>query len=97
MVKHPELKTTITQFNDQFTVSEQLFKRFKEFCREKNLKFEDREFVKDADFIKLRLKAEIAQRIWDKNAYYYVILNEERQFQIALKSFDEAKRLAALE
>jgi carboxyl-terminal processing protease len=97
VIKHPEIKSSVTQFKDQFQVSDQLFRSFKGFCREKKLDFDDREFDKDVDYIKIRLKAEIAQRMWDKNAYYYIILSEDHQFQMALKSFNEAKRIATLE
>jgi carboxyl-terminal processing protease len=97
VLKHPELKTSVTQFENQFRVSDQLFRSFKSFCREKNFTFEDGEFDKDEDYIKLRLKAEIARRMWDKNAYYHVVLSEDHQFQMVIKSFNEAKRLATLE
>ena len=95
--RHPEVKTSLRQFQDNFHVNAALFADFKKFCRDKKIDFSDADFDKDAEFIEVRLKAEMAQKLWDRNAYYFVILNNDIQFRKALKLFDEAKRIAALE
>lgn len=94
--RHPALKISLVQFKNEFRVSGTIFKEFKEFCHDKKVDFKDEDFNKDAKFIKTRLKAEIAQRLWDRNAYYFIILNSDMQFEKALRSFDEAKRIASL-
>jgi hypothetical protein len=96
VVRHPALKTSLHQFKNEFRVSDQIFTDFRKFCRSKKIDFKDADFNKDAEFIKTRLKAEMAQQLWDRNAYYFIILNSDNQYVKALKSFDEAKRIASL-
>lgn len=48
---------------------------------------------KDWLAIKNRILAEIANSLWDKNAYYNVLLLEDLQFKMALKNMDKAEGL----
>ncbi len=93
---HPELKTSLEQFQSAFEISPEVLKDFRKYCRDKGVKFHNEDFEKDIDFIKLRLKAEIARHFWENDGYYYVILHKDHQFLKAMSLFDEAKKLAML-
>ncbi|RMF55369.1 MAG: S41 family peptidase [Calditrichaeota bacterium] len=94
--KHPELKTSLQQFQNQFHISDQILEEFKQYCIRHEIEVSDKEFEKDTEFIKLRLKAEIARHFWENDGYYYVVLHSDNQFLKALELFDEARKLAML-
>lgn len=95
--KHPEWKTSLVKFRDRVQITPQQLEEFKKLCREKKVEFADREFDQDAEYLKLRLKAEIARRFWDANGYYYITLGSDPQYQKALRLFGEARRIASLQ
>ncbi len=95
--RHPELHTNLRHFKTHYEVSPATLMRFKALLREKEIAFSEEEFNEDADFLKIRLKAEIARRYWDNNGYYFVLLDSDSQFQTAIKELDRARQLAALE
>ena len=94
--RHPELNTSLREFQRTFEVSSRVLEEFKQYCIEKGIEVNDADFEKDIDYIKLRLKAEIARHFWDNNGYYYVTLNQDHQFLKAMELFDEARKLAML-
>ncbi len=93
---HPELKTSIRKFQRHFEISDALFDKFKKYCEDKEIKINGDEFEKDHDFISKQIKAEMARQFWEKEGYYYVVLHYDNQFQAAVKSFDQAKKIAML-
>ncbi len=95
--KHPELKTSLHQFRNEFHIGSNELRSFKRLVTQKDIEFEDEDFVKDIDFIITRLKGEIARKFWDNDGYYYILLTHDLQFQKALSLFEEAKRMAVLD
>ncbi len=93
---HSEHFNSIREFNEKFNLDELIVEQFKNFCLDKDLEMDIKGFETDLQFIKLRLKAEIARQFWNGDAYYYTLLNGDNQFLKALKLFDEAKKLASL-
>ncbi len=94
--EHPELKTTLRGYEKDFKVSDKMLEQFKKYCTDHEIKMDDEAFARDNDFIAARLKAEIARHFWEKDGFYYVLLNNDNQFRKALKSFGEASRIAML-
>ncbi len=95
-VKHPELNTNLIEFNNKFQVDDSILNNFKDYCVEKGIKIKEEDFKKDREFLAMMIKAEIARHFWEKDGYYYVVLHHDNQFLTALRSFDEAQKLALL-
>ncbi len=94
--RHPEIKTTLKSFEQNFEVKPAMVNEFKQFCKDYEIEFSDEEFQKDREYIAARLKSELARHFWEKDGFYYSWLHHDNQFLEALKSFDEAKRIALL-
>ena len=68
-------------------------KAFIKWLEEKELEVTEEELTEDWEFLRNRLKAEIAGAIWGKNNLYKLILNSDLQVLEALKHFTEAREL----
>ncbi|UCF62989.1 MAG: S41 family peptidase [bacterium] len=93
---HPKLKTDLRTYNKNFQINDAIIEEFKAFCVESDVEFDENVFEKDLEFISARLKAEIARHFWEKNGFYYIWLHADNQFLEALRSFDEANKIAML-
>ncbi len=94
--KHPEIKTTLKKFNDEFVVTDEILNEFKFLCKSKGIKIDEEAFNRDLKFISTRIKAEIARHFWEREGFYYILLQNDNQFHAALNSFDEAVRITML-
>ena len=94
---HGELSDDMRGFRDTFAVDGALFNRFRDVCAEKEIDVDGEAFARDGDYLRLRLKAEIARRFWNSDGYYLVMLSADGQFQTAMGSFSEARKLAAVQ
>ena len=94
--KHPELKKSIYDFKNNFEVNENIISEFRQFVISKDIMIKEKEFEEDLDYIKLLIKSEIAQFLWDREHYYQVRILGDEQVQEALKHFQKAARIAGL-
>lgn len=94
--EHPELKTTRKKFLKEFQVSEKMLAEFKNFCQKNEIEIDEQDFNRDQQYISARLKSELARALWDRDAFYYVLLYSDNQFLKALQSFGEASRIAMM-
>lgn len=94
--RHPELKTDFTNFKDKFEIDEKILAEFRRFITGKDILFKDKEYQDDLDYIKLMLKSEIAQFLWDRERYYQVRIAGDEQVQEALKHIDQAAKIAGI-
>ena len=58
---------------------------FTKFAEKNDVRLIYTDFAKDKKFIMQRLKAYIARELWGNNGWYSVILDEDSQFQTAIK------------
>ncbi|MCB0297392.1 MAG: S41 family peptidase, partial [Calditrichaeota bacterium] len=94
---HPQVNTSLVNFRNRFTVGSAMLAEFQALAREKGVDLDAALFQKDTAFIKNRIKSEIARIFWENDGYYFVALENDSQFQQALKSFKEAREMAALQ
>jgi carboxyl-terminal processing protease len=90
------LKTDFLYFKDKFEIDEKLLAEFRRFITSKDILFKDKEFQDDQDYIKLMVKSEIAQFLWDREHYYQIRIAGDEQVQEALKHVDQAAKIAGL-
>ena len=93
---HPELKTSLGEYNRKFIISKNILTEFKEFCVEQGVEVDNEAFEKDQDYLAARIKSEIGRQFWEKQGFYYVWLHHDNQFLEAIHSFEEAKKIALL-
>ncbi|MBI5215202.1 MAG: S41 family peptidase [Ignavibacteriae bacterium] len=81
-------------FAKSFEVSEDMFKKFKEFVGKKDVKIDDEQFAKDEFFNKVRLKSYIARSFWSDEGWYTITQNIDTQLKKAVTLFPEAEKIA---
>lgn len=86
----------LNKFDNNFSFTNDELTVFINFADSKKIKYSEKDFKKDKEYIATRLKAEIARTIWKNKGWYEVMLKEDNQFQKAVTLFDEAKELAKL-
>ena len=94
--KYPDFET----FNKKFKVSDAMLDDFKNLASEKEVKWDDEQFDHSEVWIMLRIKAMIAQDLWNIDKFYRVVMAEDKMIEKAvevLKSKDEYGRILGLE
>lgn len=94
--EHPELKTSLTRFQNEFRVTPEILKAYQKFCVAHKIEVDEKAFQKDVQYISTRIKAEIARHFWERNGYYYVLLHNDNQFIEALKHFPDARKISRI-
>ncbi|MCF7886755.1 MAG: S41 family peptidase [Candidatus Marinimicrobia bacterium] len=92
--KNQKLKEDKEQFIDSFQLSEKAYQDFK-IAIQKELQdsIDLVEIDHDKQFIKNRIKAEIARNFWQYDEYYKVIRRYDNHIQFALDKISEARQL----
>jgi carboxyl-terminal processing protease len=86
----------LKKFNNEFIFSDAEMKNFVAFASSKEVTFNEEEFNTDKDYIKTRLKAQLARNYWKNDGWYTVMITTDNQVETALGLFDEAKEIANL-
>lgn len=86
----------VIAYKKSFTVGDEMLSEFKSFISKRNVVVDEKEFQKDSSFLKTRLKAEIARRLWNADGYATVMLDTDLQFLKAVGVFPEAEKIARL-
>jgi carboxyl-terminal processing protease len=89
---YPDFKA----FNAKFTIDEPMLAEFISYIKSKGVGYKEKEFEKDKEFIKARLKAYIARNFWGNDGWYPIVLSVDNQLQKALSLFPEAEKIANL-
>ena len=77
---------TLKEFNSGFDLLDRK-NEFVRFASENNVRFNKADFKFDKDYIFQRLKAYIARELWGNEGWYAVMLENDKQFQTAVKLF----------
>jgi carboxyl-terminal processing protease len=84
------------KFRDSFVISDDILVGFQAYLQNHETKIDEKEFEKDATFIKTRLKATFARNFWGNEGWYPLMLQVDAQFQKALSLFPEAEKIATV-
>jgi len=84
------------KFRDSFVISDDILVGFRAYLQNHETKIDEKEFEKDATFIKTRLKATFARNFWGNEGWYPLMLQVDAQFQKALSLFPEAEKIATV-
>ncbi len=93
---HPELKSNFSFYKENFQIDDKILSEFRQFVQLKNVVIDEKEFQEDSDYIRLMIKSEMAQLLWDREHYYQIRIAGDEQVQEALKQFEKAAKIAGL-
>lgn len=86
----------LSLFKKDFIITDELLNNFIAYAKSKDVELSQDDLAKDKDYIKARLKAQIARNFWKNEGWYSVLLSTDNQYIKALTLFDEAKNLENL-
>ena len=86
----------LLKFKSEFQVSDQMLSEFLMMAAEKSVEKNEEELNKDKQYIRTRIKAQLARNFWKNEGWYSVLLEIDNQMIKAVTLFDEAKTLANL-
>ena len=79
------------KFNKKFEVSDVMLADFKKIAEEKEVKWEEEQFERSEMWIKLRIKAMIAQDLWNVDKFYRVVSSEDKMIEKAVEVLNSKK------
>ncbi len=85
---------TWQSFKKDFQIDNSLLESFIDYSKKQGVDFNKEEFEKDKDYIKARLKAQIARNYWRNDGWFPVLLEIDPQFKKAISLFPEAEKFA---
>ena len=68
----------------------------KKLLEKHDIEFSQEAYDKDVDYIKLRMKAEVARHLWDSEHYYMIRLTGDTEVEHARNLMHEAERIKNL-
>lgn len=86
----------LSYYKSDFQINESQMREFLNFAKSKDIELVDKEYQQDKEYLKLRLKAQIARNFWKSEGWYSILLTSDNQMNRALTLFDEAKSIANL-
>ncbi len=83
-------------FKNSFYIDDKMVQDFLNYSKKDGVEIVQDEFKKDEEYIRARLKAQIARNYWRNEGWYPILLEQDTQFIKALLLFPEAEKLAKL-
>ena len=81
-------------FEQSFSISDEVISDFRSFAQKNQVKIDEKDFLKDLAYLKVRLKATIARSFWGNEGWFPLLLTTDTQFQKALSLLPEAEKIA---
>ena len=85
--KYPDFE----KFNKKFEVDDVMLANFRKIADDKDVKWDEEQFERSEMWIKLRIKAMIAQDLWNIDKFYRVVLSEDKMIERAVKILNSKK------
>lgn len=79
------------QYNNKFEVDDVMIEEFKKVAESKSVKWDDEQFARSEMWIKLRIKAMIAQDLWNIDKFYQVVAKEDKGILKAVEILNSKK------
>jgi carboxyl-terminal processing protease len=78
----------------KYQISEEMLQDLVKVGERNKVKFDEKDFKKSKDYLKVLMKAHMGRQIYDDNAFYKIINDINEVYLQALGLFDEAEKLA---
>jgi carboxyl-terminal processing protease len=83
-------------FKKSYTIDDKMFNDFINYGKSQGVEVVEDDLKADFEYIRARLKAQIARSYWRNEGWYPILLEIDPQFKKALLLFPEAEKLAKL-
>lgn len=94
--QHPNLSRDFGAFRDRFVVDDKMVADLINLARSRGIEVIDEHITQDDQFIKRRMKSQIARNVWGAREYYQVEALGDQQVTESRKLFDRAAKIAGL-
>ncbi|RPA70236.1 S41 family peptidase [Cyclobacteriaceae bacterium YHN15] len=84
-------------YYSNYQISEEMLQGLIKVGEKNKVKFDEKDYKKSKEYLKILLKAHLGRNIYDDNAFYKVINEINEIYLQAIKLFDEAEKLASTE
>ncbi|MGN0033744.1 MAG: S41 family peptidase [Candidatus Limimorpha sp.] len=85
-----------SDFNKKFAVDEDVMLDFKSVAEAKGVVWDDEQYARSENWIKMQIKAMIARNVWEIDKYYQVVLEEDKMVQKAISILNNKKQYDAI-
>ncbi|KAA3662936.1 MAG: S41 family peptidase [Calditrichaeota bacterium] len=85
--EHQDLQRSEQYFMNDFVVDAPILNQYRQFIEEKKITLDEHAWDQDKEFIRLRIKSEIARNLWNSEKYYEVEALGDKQLQNAMHQF----------
>lgn len=82
------------EYYSNFEISDAMLRDLIKVGEKNKVPFDEKDFNKSKEYLKILIKAHMGRNIYDDNAFYKVINDINEIYQQAIKLFDEAEKLA---
>ncbi len=93
---HRNTYSDFAKFSKTFQITDDMITQLKEIINKHDIEFSEEAFEKDKEYIHLRMKAEVARHMWDRQHYYKVRIKGDDEVQHARNLMHEAERIKNL-
>jgi len=94
--KDANLSDSFESFKREFRIDQSMINKLLEQARQAEVDINEAEIKEDIDFIKRRIKSQIARHLWSTKEYYQMEVLQDEQVSQALQKFSEAAKIAKL-
>jgi carboxyl-terminal processing protease len=94
--RNRQLAANFQAFQQNWQPTDAVLSEFRRKIETLKIKFNQESWNKDLDFIKLRLKSEIALTLWDRQKWYEIEASNNKQMLEVLRLFPQAQKVAAM-
>lgn len=84
-------------YYNNYQISEEMLQGLIKVGEKNKVKFDQKDYLKSKEYLKILLKAHMGRNIYDDNAFYKVINQINEIYLQAIELFDEAEKLALTE
>ena len=79
------------KYKKTFVISDEMMEDFKGLAASKDVKWNDEQFKRSEEWIRLRIKGMIAQDMWDVDKFYQVVMPEDKVVKKAIEVINSKK------
>lgn len=85
---------SVEEYKDNFQVTDAMLQDLVAVGEKNDVKFDQADFNKSKDYLKILVKAHLGRQLYDDSAFYMVVNDINEVYMQALKLFDQAEKIA---
>ncbi|MBN2355637.1 S41 family peptidase [candidate division KSB1 bacterium] len=93
---HPRRWSNFKEFRNRFAVDDELIDELKALVKKNDMEFSEEAYQKDARYIKMLIKAEVARNYWDSTHYYMLLRYEDTELASTVPLMSQAESILEL-